>query len=48
MPCFPGHLQTFWFLAYFPEPLSLAAQSLLARDRSDPKRAQELAWLLLQ
>lgn len=27
-------LQLFWFLSYFPEPLSVAAQSLIARDRS--------------
>jgi Na+-driven multidrug efflux pump len=26
-------LQLFWFLSYFPEPLSVAAQSLIARDR---------------
>jgi Na+-driven multidrug efflux pump len=28
-------LQLFWFLSYFPEPLSVAAQSLIARDRGD-------------
>jgi Na+-driven multidrug efflux pump len=25
-------MQTFWFLSFFPEPLSMAAQSLLPRD----------------
>lgn len=40
--------QTFWFLSYFPEPLSLAAQTLLARDRRHPEQASPLAWLLLR
>jgi hypothetical protein len=25
-------VQLFWFLSYFPEPLSISAQSLVARD----------------
>ena len=41
-------LQTFWFLSYFPEPLSLTAQSLLARDRANPARAAHWARLLLR
>ncbi|KAL4424560.1 hypothetical protein ABPG77_009144 [Micractinium sp. CCAP 211/92] len=41
-------MQTFWFLSYFPEPLSLTAQSLLARDRGHPERAAHWAWLLLR
>ncbi|KAL4421323.1 hypothetical protein ABPG75_010614 [Micractinium tetrahymenae] len=41
-------MQTFWFLSCFPEPLSLAAQSLLARDRGNPERAAHWAWLLLR
>lgn len=41
-------MQTFWFLAYFPEPLSLAAQTLLARDKGQPTQAAYWAWLLLR
>ena len=41
-------MQTFWFLSYFPEPLSLAAQTLLARDRTRPAQAAQWAWLLLR
>ena len=44
----PPLLQSFWFLAYFPEPLSLAAQSMLARDKGRPQRAAYWAWLLLR
>lgn len=46
--CPPAPSQTFWFLSYFPEPLSLTAQSLLARDRGHPERAAHWAWLLLR
>ncbi len=38
-------MQCFWFLSYVPEPLSLAAQTLIARDR---KHAREWAGLLLK
>lgn len=31
-------LQLFWFLSYFPEPLSVSAQSLIARDRGFKSR----------
>ena len=31
-------LQLFWFLSYFPEPLSVSAQSLIARDRDSRSR----------
>ncbi|KAI7838915.1 hypothetical protein COHA_007321 [Chlorella ohadii] len=41
-------MQTFWFLSYFPEPLSLTAQTLLARDRANPARAAHWARLLLR
>ncbi|EFN50757.1 hypothetical protein CHLNCDRAFT_55571 [Chlorella variabilis] len=41
-------MNSFWFLAYFPEPLSLAAQSMLARDKGRPQRAAYWAWLLLR
>lgn len=41
-------LQLFWFLSFFPEPLSMAAQSLVARDSSDPVRVKRLARLLLK
>lgn len=41
-------LQVFWFLSYFPEPLSLTAQSLIARDMTQPTRVRRLARALLQ
>lgn len=41
-------LQLFWFLAYFPEPLSLAAQSILARDQQNRKRVRETSVALVQ
>lgn len=44
----PQSLQTFWFLSYIPEPLSLTAQTLLARDRANPARAAHWARLLLR
>ncbi|KAG0556011.1 hypothetical protein KC19_11G019500 [Ceratodon purpureus] len=41
-------LQVFWTLSYIPESLSIAAQSLVARDaKSNPQRAQKLARMLL-
>jgi len=40
-------LQLFWFLTYFPEPLSLTAQSLIARDIRHSSRVQRMAKLLL-
>eukprot|EP01026_Neomeris_dumetosa_P013809 TRINITY_DN14897_c0_g1_i7.p1 TRINITY_DN14897_c0_g1~~TRINITY_DN14897_c0_g1_i7.p1 ORF type:complete len:550 (-),score=45.60 TRINITY_DN14897_c0_g1_i7:349-1971(-) len=41
-------LQIFWFLAFVPEPLSLSAQSLIARDINDPVRVKSLAKTLLK
>ncbi|KAL0055499.1 hypothetical protein WJX82_001214 [Trebouxia sp. C0006] len=41
-------LQLFWFLSFVPEPLSMAAQSLVARDSSDPARVKRLTHLLLK
>ena len=41
-------LQVFWFLSYFPEPLSITAQSLIARDMTEEQRVQAVARLLLR
>ena len=41
-------MQTFWFLSFLPEPLSMAAQSLLARDAQRPAAAAAWAHLLLR
>ena len=40
-------LQIFWFLSFFPEPLSMAAQTLIAKERSHPKAARAWARLLV-
>eukprot|EP00898_Chlorokybus_atmophyticus_P008509 jgi/Chlat1/865/Chrsp107S00034 len=41
-------LQMFWFFTYFPEPLSVTAQSLIARDLSMSRtRVRRMGWLLL-
>jgi Na+-driven multidrug efflux pump len=40
-------LQLFWLLSYFPDPLSVAAQSLISRDRSSRPRVVLLARCLL-
>jgi Na+-driven multidrug efflux pump len=40
-------LQLFWFLSFFPEPLSVAAQSLIARDRSCRSRTLLLTRCIL-
>ena len=40
-------LQLFWFLSYFPEPLSVAAQSLIARDRASRPRTLLLTRCIL-
>jgi len=40
-------LQMFWFFSYFPEPLSITAQSLIARDARHPARMKRVARLLL-
>ena len=53
-PDFPGRSaprcrsQVFWCLSYVMEPFSLAAQSLLARDRYCRQRAAAWARLLLK
>lgn len=41
-------MQVFWFLSYFPEPLSLAAQSLIARDKTSPRKVSTLSWILVK
>eukprot|EP01025_Chloroclados_australasicus_P036544 TRINITY_DN3726_c0_g2_i12.p2 TRINITY_DN3726_c0_g2~~TRINITY_DN3726_c0_g2_i12.p2 ORF type:complete len:570 (-),score=58.92 TRINITY_DN3726_c0_g2_i12:1201-2910(-) len=41
-------LQIFWFLAFIPEPLSLSAQSLIARDSDDPLKVKSLTLTLLK
>jgi Na+-driven multidrug efflux pump len=40
-------LQLFWFLSYFPEPLSVAAQSLIARDRGTKSATLQLTRCIL-
>lgn len=39
-------LQLFWLLSFFPEPLSMTAQSLIARDTTDRAQVTKTAWLL--
>lgn len=41
-------LQVFWLLSFFPEPLSMTAQSLIARDSTDVALVRKLAWLLMR
>jgi MATE family multidrug resistance protein len=41
-------MQLFWFLATAGEPLSVTAQSLIARDMADSSRVREMARLLLR
>jgi hypothetical protein len=45
--CWQVSLQLFWFFSYFPEPLSITAQSLIARDMRQPARVQRLAKMLI-
>ena len=40
-------LQLFWFLSFFPEPLSVAAQSLIAQGRASRQRSVTLARCIL-
>lgn len=40
-------MQVFWTLSYFSEPLSVAAQSLIALYAGSPQRAQGIASLLV-
>lgn len=40
-------LQVFWLLSYFPEPFSLTAQTLIARDAANVAKVRHLARLLL-
>lgn len=40
-------LQIFWFLSFFPEPLSMAAQTLIAKERRNPSVAKSWALLLV-
>ena len=41
-------LQLFWLLSFFPEPLSMSAQSLIARDTPDRPQVVRTAWLLIR
>lgn len=41
-------LQLFWFLGFVPEPLSLTAQSLLARDLDDKKKTRMVSYILMK
>lgn len=41
-------LQVFWLLSYFPEPLSVAAQSLISRDRHLAARRLALSQTVLR
>lgn len=39
-------MQMFWFLSFFPEPLSSAAQALIAKELTSPFRVRVMARLL--
>jgi len=41
-------LQFFWFLSFVPEPLSLTAQSLIARDKNNGGKIRELSRVLMK
>lgn len=41
-------LQLFWLLSFFPEPLSMTAQSLIARDSADRHQVISTCWLLVR
>eukprot|EP00873_Tetraselmis_striata_P020415 jgi/Tetstr1/440679/TSEL_028988.t1 len=41
-------LQVYWFLSYVPESLSLTAQSLIARDMNQPRRARAVSRTLMK
>jgi hypothetical protein len=41
-------LQLFWLLSFLPEPLSMTAQSLIARDATDRPQVVKTAWLLVR
>eukprot|EP01025_Chloroclados_australasicus_P069155 TRINITY_DN9707_c1_g1_i1.p1 TRINITY_DN9707_c1_g1~~TRINITY_DN9707_c1_g1_i1.p1 ORF type:complete len:784 (-),score=40.85 TRINITY_DN9707_c1_g1_i1:1146-3497(-) len=41
-------LQVFWFLSFVPEPLSLTAQSLIARDSTDATKVKQMARTILK
>jgi hypothetical protein len=41
-------LQLFWLLSFFPEPLSMTAQSLIARDATDRQQVISTCWLLVK
>ena len=40
-------MQIFWFISFLPEPLSMAAQTLVAKEAGDPKAASGWARLLV-
>lgn len=39
-------MQMFWFISFLPEPLSMSAQTLVAREIGDPQSARNWARLL--
>jgi hypothetical protein len=41
-------LQLFWLISFFPEPLSMSAQSLIARDSTDRSQVIKTTWLLMR
>jgi putative MATE family efflux protein len=41
-------LQLFWLLSFFPEPLSMSAQSIIARNAADINQVTQMSWLLLR
>lgn len=40
-------MQIFWFISFFADPLSMAAQSLIAKERASPESAKRWAWMLI-
>jgi putative MATE family efflux protein len=40
-------MQIFWFISFFADPLSMSAQSLIAKERTSPQSAKRWAWMLI-
>jgi len=40
-------MQIFWFVSFFADPLSMAAQSLIAKERTSPESAKRWSWMLI-
>ncbi len=40
-------MQIFWFISFFADPLSMSAQSLIAKERAFPEGAKRWAWMLI-